>query len=222
VKTSHDRERELHRKGSYALLAALVVEIFLLPPLMTVGVIPRTLVAIASTVTLVAAMVALGGHKAARGLAVGVALAALCGQWAHLALGARGTEVLSAATFGTALAIFGAMLLADVFSKGKLPDRLLAVLLAYIILGAVWAEVFHVVDLLHPGAIAPVEPAHPVSTYIYLSFSTLTSVGYGDVVAVHPVARSLAVLEALAGQIYVVLVLSRFVGEQSLGPRPPA
>jgi len=216
-----DRLKSLRRNGSYALLAALLVEIFILPPLVTVGTIPRVALAIASTATLGSAFVALGGHKALRGLAAGAALVALAAQWTHIAFGANGTEILSAATFGLATAIFGAMVLVDVFSKGKLPDRLLAVLLTYLLLGTVFAEVFHVLDIVRPGAIAPIARERPISTYIYFSFSTLTSVGYGDVVAVHPLGRSFAVLEALAGQIYTQLVISRYVGEQA-ATRPSA
>ena len=107
------------------------------------------------------------------------------------------------------------------FGKGKLPDRLFAVLLAYIFLGAAWAQTYHAIDLVYPGALALPGDAHPTSEYIYFSFATLTSVGYGDVLPVNPLVRSLAVVEALTGQLYLVLVVSRFVGEAAAGRGPP-
>jgi hypothetical protein len=49
------------------------------------------------------------------------------------------------------------------------------------------------------------------SSAIYFSFVTLTTVGYGDIVPVHPVARSLCNLEAICGQLYPATLLARLV-----------
>ena len=46
---------------------------------------------------------------------------------------------------------------------------------------------------------------------MYFSFITLTSTGYGDITPVHPVARLLAMFEALAGQLYLAITLARLV-----------
>jgi hypothetical protein len=45
----------------------------------------------------------------------------------------------------------------------------------------------------------------------YFSFATLTTVGYGDVLPVHPLARSLSSLEAIIGQLYPATLLARLV-----------
>ena len=60
-------------------------------------------------------------------------------------------------------------------------------------------------------------PGGPTS--IYFSFVTLTTVGYGDVTPVDPVARSLAVAEALTGQLYPAILLARLVS-LATGSRP--
>jgi hypothetical protein len=49
------------------------------------------------------------------------------------------------------------------------------------------------------------------SNFGYFSFVTLTSVGYGDIVPVHPYARSLANVEAIVGQLYPATLLARLV-----------
>jgi len=49
------------------------------------------------------------------------------------------------------------------------------------------------------------------SNFGYFSFVTLTSVGYGDIVPVHPYARSLANVEAIIGQLYPATLLARLV-----------
>lgn len=58
--------------------------------------------------------------------------------------------------------------------------------------------------------------AHPEHTpgfidVLYFTVVSLTTVGYGDITPVHPVARSLAVLEALTGQLYPAILLARLV-----------
>jgi len=48
---------------------------------------------------------------------------------------------------------------------------------------------------------------------VYLSFVTLATLGYGDISPVKFVARDLAVLEAIMGQLYLVILISRLVSE---------
>ena len=52
---------------------------------------------------------------------------------------------------------------------------------------------------------------------MYFSFVTLTTVGYGDIVPVHRVARSLATAEALTGQLYIAVLLARLVSLEVSG-----
>ena len=47
---------------------------------------------------------------------------------------------------------------------------------------------------------------------MYFSMATLTTVGYGDIAPVHPVARSLANMEGLFGQLYPAIILARVMG----------
>jgi hypothetical protein len=49
------------------------------------------------------------------------------------------------------------------------------------------------------------------NSLFYLSFVTLTSTGYGDIVPVHPLARSLCNIESIVGQLYPATILTRLV-----------
>jgi Ion channel len=60
------------------------------------------------------------------------------------------------------------------------------------------------------------------ATYLYFSFISLTTVGFGDIVPVGSAARALVVLEALLGQIFLVTTVARLVALFSAqGPKPP-
>jgi voltage-gated potassium channel Kch len=52
-------------------------------------------------------------------------------------------------------------------------------------------------------------------TAIYFSFVTLATLGYGDVVPASPIARSLAICEAVGAQLFVAVLIARLVSLQS-------
>jgi hypothetical protein len=69
---------------------------------------------------------------------------------------------------------------------------------------------------VHPGSFTlPLGGAQDIHTraasFLYFSVVTLTTVGFGDIAAVHPVARSLVMVEALLGQLYPAILLARLV-----------
>jgi hypothetical protein len=74
---------------------------------------------------------------------------------------------------------------------------------------------FSFIALMAPNVVSGLGPLHDnlavFSTLNYFSFVTLTSVGYGDIVPVHPFARSLANIEAIIGQLYPATLLARLV-----------
>ena len=55
----------------------------------------------------------------------------------------------------------------------------------------------------------------------YFSFSTLTTVGFGDITPLSKVARTLAVMEAVTGTLYLAILISRLVGMYSPSARTP-
>lgn len=90
-------------------------------------------------------------------------------------------------------------------------EAVLGVLSLYILLGMLFAFTYGAVDRLGGDPFfAAGEPA-TVSHCLYFSFTTLTTVGYGDLVAQTDLGHTLAVFEALIGQIYLVTVVSLIV-----------
>jgi len=96
----------------------------------------------------------------------------------------------------------------------------LGALCIYLLLGLAFALGFGLTAVLDGGPFfATVAAARPVD-YLYFSFVTLTTVGYGDLTARGDLGRMLAVTEALAGQLYLVAVVALLVGNVGR-PRPP-
>jgi voltage-gated potassium channel len=92
-------------------------------------------------------------------------------------------------------------------------DLIMASACAYILFGMVWAYVYHFVEVLHPKSFTlPWTPGDDLWDFYYYSFVTLTTVGYGDILALTKPARALSILEALTGQLYLAIMISRLVG----------
>jgi Ion channel len=86
---------------------------------------------------------------------------------------------------------------------------------AYLLLGMAWASAFDLTEQLHPGAFhfvtQPWNIDELTSKWIYFSFGTITTVGFGDILPVHPIARSLAVAEAVVGQLFPAILIGALV-----------
>jgi hypothetical protein len=99
-------------------------------------------------------------------------------------------------------------------------EAVFGVLCMYILLGMLFAFVYGSIDRLGGGAFfAGGQPA-TVARCLYFSFTTLTTVGYGDLTAHSDLGHTLSVSEALVGQIYLVTVVSLIVA--NLGRARPA
>jgi hypothetical protein len=100
----------------------------------------------------------------------------------------------------------------DLRSSGQVRlEAVLGVLSLYMLLGMLFGFVYGAIDRLGGDPFfAGGDPA-TVSHCLYFSFTTLTTVGYGDLVARSDLGHTLAVFEALIGQIYLVTVVSLIV-----------
>jgi voltage-gated potassium channel Kch len=90
----------------------------------------------------------------------------------------------------------------------------------YLLIGIAFGEATRAMGLIDPEAYASASGrGFERADLYYFSFVTLTTVGYGDITPVHPFARSLAILEALTGQLFPAILIARLVS-QELASRP--
>jgi Ion channel len=84
---------------------------------------------------------------------------------------------------------------------------------AYLIVGLMFSAFFSALDQLGGGPFFANGQHATAQTLQYFSFTTLTTLGYGDFTAAGNVARAVAVLEALAGQIFLATLVARLVAQ---------
>jgi len=102
-----------------------------------------------------------------------------------------------------------------VFGGGRITyHRIVGAILLYLLIAVTFATLFAFVGLSISDAfkgIAFKDDSALASSLFYLSFVTLTSTGYGDIIPVHPLARSLCNIESIVGQLYPATILARLV-----------
>jgi hypothetical protein len=103
-----------------------------------------------------------------------------------------------------------------VYAPGRITfRRLQGAAVLYLSLATIFASAYALIWELSPGAfanlIAKAGGPQEVGTMLYFSLTTLTTTGYGDIVAVDPVARSLANLETVIGQFFLAITVARLV-----------
>jgi len=108
--------------------------------------------------------------------------------------------------------VIALVLLLQVFRDGPVThSRIQGAIAVYLLYGVGWAHAYHITELLHPGSFNPAGAMSSVSDFAYFSFVTLSTLGYGDITPVRPIARSLSVGESLAGQLYLAVLVARLV-----------
>ncbi len=199
-------------KGLMALLFCLVATLFVAPPLMKEGLLAPLVFDVFFGLVLVSGVAALS-HR--RGATVFAALVAGLAIAARLAVFFSPSPLVASASLWLgmlSLLLLTVLTLAQVFRGGPITTgRIAGSIAAYLLVGFTWAFAYELVLTHVPGAVRIAESGDPRLALVYFSFVTLTTVGYGDITPVAPIARSLAMCEALVGQLYPAILIARLV-----------
>jgi hypothetical protein len=159
--------------------------------------------------------------KRGRLFAIAVALSgiSILATWFLMITQRHWAAVFSQACLITLIGFFAITILSYVLRGTRVTtDKIFAAICVYLLIGYAWTFIYALLEELQPGsfvALSPVAPNDYTARYMemrYLSFMTLTTVGYGDIVPHSSATRTLAALEAIAGQIYLTVLVARLVG----------
>lgn len=210
------------------LFVALLTFIAVVPFLQS-GTLGRLVLQVGFSLVILSAFNAVSKRKHAKAIGAAVVIPALLITWA----GAGGA-------FPTIYA-FGVLLIAGflVFTMKEMLTRVLqaqrvtaeivaGAVCVYLLMGIVGAILFGLLDLWQPGALrlpdidaSAFNDAEQFAQMLYFSFVTLTTLGYGDITPVSSLARSLTMVEAITGQLYLVVMVAGIVGLHIAHTPPP-
>lgn len=200
-----------------ALLVVLIVDLFALFPMTGGGRIVDLAADLVFSLILLAGLHSIARRKIVRVL---FSVSVILGVVTHFAWKLLDLNFLAGwnALFST-LAVIGMLVVTlwMVYQDGPVTGhRVRGAVAAYLLISVMFAKTYALINYLMPGAFSMASPVSPSlgegrQAFYYFSIVTLTTVGYGDITAVAPPARSLVMAEALIGQLYPAILLARLV-----------
>jgi hypothetical protein len=213
IRAWHEVTRE---PGLTALLVIESLLIFLVIPLTATGALPDFVLP-AMFIVLVISILVVTWHSHVAAIAVTAAVViSPVGTILWREHPSPLTEWLSAGGRILAITAVSVIVARAVFAGGRVTiHRVQGAVVLYLNFALLFFTVHRLMEVLLPGSFSNLP--HSGSEYgsgaalLYFSFTTLTSLGFGDITPVHPLARSLANLEGVIGQLYPATLLARLV-----------
>ncbi|HEY5823280.1 MAG TPA: potassium channel family protein [Cyclobacteriaceae bacterium] len=112
-----------------------------------------------------------------------------------------------------------ALVISQIFADGIITTyKIAGGVAAYILIGHIWATIYLVIYIIEPDSFQygseQIQNNEALKQLSYFSFVTLTTIGYGDITAISPVARVFIMLEGLLGQLFPTIFIAKLVSQQ--------
>jgi len=140
-------------------------------------------------------------------------------RWGELLSGATGLDMTALALTVVWLVYALAIIVAHLFNRRDVSvDTILGAVVAYLLAAVAFSMLFQIIEIASPGsftglpATAQEDRPEMGNAMVYFSFVCITTMGYGDIVPVSNLARPLAVIEGVFGQLYLAVMIARLVG----------
>ena len=203
--------------GPYPLLVILLVTAFVLTPFLTERSSEPVILDFALSLILLSGAFSLSSKTPVRLFALVIASLPPILRWMGGLFSGKvflSTDILISVG---ALSFFVLLIFSGFVNRGRnQAHRIAGAVTVYLMLGIIWAKLYELVELLSPGAFRTSDgESLNTASLTYFSFVSLATMGYGDITPIHIVARNLAVLEAVTGQLFLVILISRLVSEGS-------
>jgi len=205
-------------KGPYPLLFLLVLTLFVLGPLLSARMIAPLILEIGFALILISGALTVAKRTSIRLFAVVLALSSIASHWLEVFGGKTTLTVESLLSVGMFIS-FALLIGRNFVGQERAPaHRIAAAVTIYLLLGLIWTRLYQLVESVSPGSFhLPAGEEPTAAAFSYFSFVTLATLGYGDITAVSLIARDLAVLEAVMGQLYLVILISWLVSQARPG-----
>jgi hypothetical protein len=205
------------------LTVVMILMLFVFAPLQAAGIRTFQVLGFGSALVLIGSVFFVSANRVVAATMVAAFAMALWAAFARLTAPSSFDVYLLAGAWLIMSVVLIFVVGRTVFAAGRVNyHRIVGAILVYLSIATTFMALFTFVGLLIPKAFSGMlfedSPAL-ASNVIYFSFVTLTSTGYGDIVPVHPMARSLCNLETILGQLYPATLLARLVSLEIEGRR---
>ena len=200
--------------GRFGFLLVSILFMCLLRPFVEGYIGLQALLALFMSAIVLSVIYAVSEQKRVFVIGLAIAIPTLIIKWSTFFVNISAVH-LAADVIGVVFTAYATIIiLSYVFIEKKISaDVIFAAVSGYFLIGLMWAFVFSALEFLMPGSFqGPQVEASRLSHAYYYSFTTLTTLGYGDITPVSAPARSFSFLEAIMGQLYIAILIAGLVG----------
>jgi len=221
------------QKYSFQGLLVTILFILIIYPLIPPSIFTRLIFQVLITGILIFSIYSLIQNKRQFAIGLFLAVPTLAFGWIGLYISAHFITITGLMFrilfFGFILFVF----LTSIFKTKKITsDLIYGSICIYFLLGIEWSFVYYLAEVMIPGSFAlsstiqgtqitANETHSNYPQYIYFSFTTLTTLGYGDITPKTLSSKFLTSLEAIMGQLYVAILVARLVALHLIQNQPP-
>jgi voltage-gated potassium channel len=201
--------------GRFGFLLISILIMIILRPFVEGHIGLQALLALFMTAIVISILYAVSEQKRVLMIALAIAIPTLILKWTSYFVNISAIHLASDVIGVVFTAYATIIILSYVFSEKKISaDVIFAAISGYFLIGLMWAFIFSALEFLIPGSFqGPQVEASRLSHAYYYSFTTLTTLGYGDITPVSAPARSFSFLEAIMGQLYLAILIAGLVGK---------
>ena len=213
LKERVESDSHVRESGLTVLVFLQAFEIFVAQPLQAMHRLPLFTLGALDTLIFVVALVVTSSNRRAQSLIVICAVADAASTLFHHAEPSATTLTIDFAARIVFLSALSAVLLRIVFSNEAegTYHRIQGGIAVYLNITMAFALIYRVAALLDSHAFSSLSASNNLTDFVYFSFSTITTTGYGDIAPLNPLARSIANLESVIGALYPATLLARLV-----------
>lgn len=200
------------RVNKYTFLLLSLLFFVIVPAIFPHGNLRSIVYLVSFTIILVSSIQAIKDRKSILRAGIAVIVIGIIANWVSFYTPSNDlTTIIADALITIFFVLLLIFLLYEIFNHKKVDiDVILGSIAGYLILGIIGAVIFNSIEIIHPDSFAGDQTLARLS---YYSFVTLTTLGYGDIAPLTDLAEVASSLLAIAGQLYLTIIIALLVGK---------
>jgi hypothetical protein len=208
-------QKLLRSKERFLILLCLILGLLVLVPILNRFVAAHVFLDLFLTAIAISMLYTISHKKGHVIVGVLLAIVMLVSMWLQYLHPNKGILAIGMIVGALFIGVVIASILRFMFKSEEINREIIyAAILLYLLAALIWAFVYTFLELIDPASfnIDLSRPQDYLLVFQYFSFVTITTLGYGDITPVTEVAKAITVLEAVAGQLYLVVAVAWLVG----------